>query len=360
MADEDAIRLIKAAVSRGDFPAATLLAARGGEPVIHRAFGDASLDTVFDLASLTKPLATTMVAMKLVESGAIKLADRAARWLPELPGGAAQRITIRQVLDHSSGFPAWRPFFEEVAGMSPSRRRRAIRLRAARTALEASPGKQAVYSDLGFILLAWILERAGGARLDRLATRLIYRPLGLARTFFVPLGDRRRRQTLLGRHRFAPTERCPWRGRRLLAEVHDDNCHAMGGVSGHAGLFSTAMEVHLLAREIAAAWHGKGACLSRGVIRRFLGRTSGPPTTTRALGWDTPSAGNSSAGAHFGPHSVGHLGFTGTSLWIDLPRRTWVVLLTNRVFRGREPNPMPKLRPRLHDAVMLELGMAGR
>ncbi len=353
-------RLINAAVKRGDFPSAVLLAARDGEPVIHKSYGAATPDTVFDLASLTKPLATAMVAMKLVEAGTIKLAERASAYLPELAPGPAQRITIRQLLDHSSGLAAWRPFFEDVAAMAPTHRRRAVRLKAARAVMNAPPGKLAVYSDLGFILLAWLLERAGGARLDRLAARFIYRPLGLERTFFVPLGETGRREALMTRHRFAPTERCPWRRRRLVAEVHDDNCHVMGGVGGHAGLFSTAAEVHLLAREVAAAWHGDGAVLRRAEARRFLASRSGPPGTTRVLGWDTPSGTDSSAGQLFGPHSVGHLGFTGTSLWIDLPRRAWVVLLTNRVYRGREPNPMPRLRPLIHDAVMLELGLGGR
>lgn len=353
-------RIISRAVARGDFPSACLAVARDGEVVIQRAYGGANLDTVFDLASLTKPLATTMVAMKLVECGVIKLADRASLWLPELPVGPACSITVRQLLDHSSGLPAWRPFHEQVSAMAPPRRRRAVRLRAARTPLEAAPGRQAVYSDLGFILLAWLLERIGGARLDQLARRMIFAPLGLERTFFISLGENQRRESLLSRHDFAPTEQCPWRGRRLVAEVHDDNCHAMGGVSGHAGLFSTVMEVHVLAHEVSAAWHGEPSILGPGVVRRFLSRPSGPAGTTRVLGWDTPSSGGSSSGHHFGPQSVGHLGFTGTSLWMDLPRRTWVVLLTNRVHGGRDPNPMPRLRPRVHDAVMLELGMAGR
>ncbi len=348
-------RLMRAAVERRDFPHACLLAARGGEVVLHQAYGRATLDTVFDIASLTKPLATAAVAMALVERGALDVREPARRWLPELPRGAAQRITVRHLLAHSSGLPAWAPFFEQVRHMAPRGRRRGIRLRAARTTLQALPGRQVVYSDLGFILLAWLLERAGGGRLDRLARQLIYRPMGLEQTFFIPLGEAGRRERVLQRHDVAPTERCPWRGRRLVAEVHDDNCHAMGGVGGHAGLFSTADEVHLLAREVAAAWHGDSSLFSRRTARAFLTRQRAPRGTTRTLGWDTPSTTGSSAGAHFGRHSVGHLGFTGCSLWIDLPRRAWVVLLTNRVYRGREPNPMKALRPRVHDAVMSAL-----
>ena len=353
---------MKAAVARRDFPAACLLAAVNGEPVIHEAYGRAELDTLFDLASLTKPLAVTAVAMKLVEQGVLDLEDPAVRWLPELPPGPARRIKVWHLLAHASGLPAWSPFFQQVSAMAPTHRRRAVRLRAARTPLEAAPGKAAVYSDLGFILLDWLLERCGGARLDRLARRLIYRPLGLARTLFIPLGRPARRDALIKRHTFAPTEDCPWRGRRLLAEVHDDNCHAMGGVAGHAGLFSTALEVHLLACAISAAWHGESSIFRSGVARSFLSKRRGPAGTTRVLGWDTPSDTGSSSGHFLGPHSVGHLGFTGTSLWIDLPRRAWVVLLTNRVYFGREPNPMPAFRPPLHDAVLssLELGRSRR
>ena len=212
-------------------------------------------------------------------------------------------------------------------------------------------GERACYSDLGFILLDWALERCAGARLDKLAQRLVFDPLGLRRTRFVQL----QRQGALGAVQalpVAPTERCPWRKRRLRGEVHDDNCHVMGGVAGHAGLFSTAFEVHLIVRElVSAACSGKSTLFSPAVVQRFFERDK-TPGSTRALGWDTPSLRGSSAGRLFSDWAVGHLGFTGTSIWIDLPRRLSVVLLTNRVYHGREPNPMIKLRPRLHDAVV--------
>jgi CubicO group peptidase (beta-lactamase class C family) len=332
-----------------------------GQPVLHRAYGRARLDTLFDLASLTKPLAAATVAMRLTEQRRLRLGDRVARWLPELDRPGARGMRVWHLLAHAAGLPAWLPLYERVAGVPPGRRRAAIRRQAAAAALEAPPGARAVYSDLGFILLDWLLERCGGARLDRQFARLVGQPLGLERTLFCDLARPSRLERLRARWDFAATERCPRRGRRLRAEVHDDNCWAMGGVSGHAGLFSTAHEVHLLAAEVARAYHGRGrGPLSTRVVRRFLGWPQRPAGSSRVLGWDTPAARGSSAGRFFGPGAVGHLGFTGTSLWIDLPRRLWVVLLTNRVHRGREPNPMKALRPRLHDAVMRWLGLAHR
>jgi len=344
-------RLMQQGVDRRWFHSACLLAAVDGQPVIHRAYGRGRLDMVYDLASLTKPLAATTVTMRLAAQGALRVGQRVRQWIPELRDPRARSMRIWHLLAHSSGLPAWLPLYEEVSGFAPSRRRQAIRRRASAAPLEACPGRRTLYSDLGFILLDQLLHRCAGAPLDILMHRLVCRPLCLGRTLFLPLKNRQTREELLSCWPFAPTERCPWRGRRLKAEVHDDNCHAMGGVSGHAGLFSTAHEVHLLARELTAAFHGRPSLFDPQVVRRFLSWPRAPGST-RVLGWDTPDPQGSSTGRGFGPDSVGHLGFTGTSLWIDLRRSLWVVLLTNRVYYGREPNPMPAFRPRLHDAVL--------
>lgn len=349
-------RMLDRAVARGDFPAACLLAAREGQVRLHQAHGRAGLDTVFDLASLTKVLATTAVAMRLTAEGAMTPSDPARRWLPELDAPELGPLRLEHLLAHCSGLPAWLPLFRDpaVRAASPARRRQVARRIVARTPPAARVGVGTVYSDLGFILLEWALERAGGARLDRLARRLVFAPLGLRRTRFIPLEPPGLPGELRRRWPFAPTERCPWRGRRLVAEVHDDNAHAMGGVAGHAGLFSTAHEVHLIARELLAAHSGGRSIFERDVVRAFFRRRP-RRASSRVLGWDTPTPGASSAGRRFSPRSVGHLGFTGTSIWIDLEQEVVVVLLTNRVYRGREPNPMPALRPRLHDAVMRAL-----
>jgi serine-type D-Ala-D-Ala carboxypeptidase len=342
--------LLERAVEARAFPSACLLAAVRGEPVLHRAYGAGGLDTSYDLASLTKVLATTAVVMQLTAEGALAPTHKVTRWLPELKQPGAERLTIRHLLTHSSGLPAWLPLFEDARHRAPRRRRTAVRRVVAAAPLEARPGTRACYSDLGFILLDWALERCAGARLDKLARRLVFAPLGLRRTRFVDL-HRQGAVAAMQALPVAPTERCPWRGRRLRGEVHDDNCHAMGGIAGHAGLFSTAFEVHLILRELVAACSGMRSLFSPAVVQRFF-QCDDTPGTTRALGWDTPSARGSSAGRLFSRRAVGHLGFTGTSIWIDLPRRLSVVLLTNRVYHGREPNPMIKLRPRLHDAVV--------
>ena len=346
-------RLMERGVLR-HFPHACLLVARDGQPLIHQAFGRARLETIFDVASLTKPLAATAAAMQLIADGALRVGDPVRRWVPEVDRPETRALRVSHLLDHSSGLPAWSPLYQQVAQISAPRRRHAVRRRVAVTPLEAPSGQRPVYSDLGFILLDWVLQRCSGQRLDRLAARRVYAPLGLSRTSFVDLA----REPFLPPSEFAPTERCPWRGRRLRAEVHDDNCHSMGGISGHAGLFSTAYEIHLLARELHAAHRGRRSIFETAVVRRFFAWRR-PPDSTRCLGWDTPSPEGSSSGRLFSPHSVGHLGFTGTSLWIDLERSIWVILLTNRVHPGREPNPMKAFRPRLHDTIMRELCAKG-
>ena len=254
------------------------------------------------------------------------------------------------LLAHAAGLAAWRPYYQQLSSRPLRGRRHALRRLVAATPPEARAPAPMCYSDLGFILLDWALERCTGVRLDRLASRKVFRPLGLERTSFIDL-ERSPPQPHRGLSPVVPTERCPWRRRRLRGEVHDDNCWVMGGVSGHAGLFSTAHDIHLLTRDLVAAYVGAPSLFSSRVVRRFFDhpRLAG---SSRVLGWDTPSGDNSSAGSRFGPRTVGHLGFTGTSLWVDLERSLWVIFLTNRVYHGREPNPMPALRPRLHDAIL--------
>ncbi len=343
-------QLINAGLTQQHYQSASLLVAQGGQPLIHQAYGKAQLDSVFDLASLTKPLATTAVMMQLTAEGRLSPDTPLIRLLPELKWPGARDLRIWHLLCHAAGLTAWRPYYQELASRPARGRRQAMRRMVAATPPEAHAPAPTCYSDLGFILLDWALERCTGTRLDRLAHNKIFRPLGLTHTFFIDL-DRAGPQVHHGRSLIVPTERCPWRKRRLRGEVHDDNCWAMGGVSGHAGLFSTAHDIHLLTRSLVAAYHGAPSIFSRRVVRRFFNH-SPLPGSSRVLGWDTPTAERSSAGRLFGPHTVGHLGFTGTSLWVDLERSLWIIFLTNRVYYGREPNPMPALRPRLHDAIM--------
>lgn len=330
------------------FTAASLLAARDGHLVLHQAHGKARLNTIFDVASMTKPLATTAAAMVLCAEGKLRVGDYVRKWVPEVDRPETRGLRVCHLLDHTSGLPAWLPFYERARHLAPSRRRAWVRRRVATTPLEARPGARAEYSDLNLILADWVLERCSGVRLDRFTARRIYGPLGLSRTFFVDLHHPETQA--YPKKVFAPTERCPWRRKRLQGEVHDDNCHSMGGITGHAGLFSTAYEVHLLARELVAAYRGQRSLFDGQIVRRFF-HWRRPADSPRRLGWATPQ-GLISPGKHFGPNTVGHLGYTGTSLWIDLDRHVWVVLLTNRVYYGRDPEQINAFRPRVHDAVM--------
>ncbi len=328
------------------FSAGVLLVADGGAPVVHRGYGAAErLDTVFDLASLTKALATSVAAMWLVDRGRLDPESPSWRYIGDLRRAGAQDIRIWHLLAHASGLPAWRPYYRSLRGAALVRA-------AAREPLEAVPGSRAVYSDLGFILLGRIVEKIARRRLDKLLRERIYGPLGLLRTFFVDLGGAARPD---GPERIAPTGRCGWRRRILRGEVHDENAAAMGGVAGHAGLFSTAHDVHLLCRALAGAWAGeRGGPVSPEAVRAFWTRRR-VPGSSWCLGWDTPSPRGSSAGRGL-RGAVGHLGFTGCSLWLDPKRALWVVLLTNRVALGREPNRLKPLRPRIHDLVVAALG----
>jgi CubicO group peptidase (beta-lactamase class C family) len=317
-----------------------------GEPV--------GIDCRFDVASLTKIVATTAVAMRQVEGGRFDLDAPVSELLDDLPWAdpaAARRITARMLLAHSAGCLWWAPLHERL-GDAIDPHRRLIELAAA-TPLTSPPGKRAVYSDLGFILLGALCERLGGARLDRLARELVWSPLGMHATSFVDLAAPERPTPV------AATEICPRRG-LLTGEVHDDNAHAAGGVAGHAGAFSTVGDLGRFAQATLASWAGTPVPggFRHDVARAFATRT-GPAGSTRALGWDTPSpgAGASQAGDLWPrEHAVGHGGFTGTSMWLDLERARWVVLLTNRVHPDRADERIKLLRPRLHDAIVTALG----
>jgi CubicO group peptidase (beta-lactamase class C family) len=307
---------------------------------------------LFDLASLTKVLATASVAALAVERGALDLDAPAARWLPALDGDKAG-ITVRHLLAHASGMAAWRPLHARARG------RDGVVAAVAAEPLEAAPGARAVYSDLGFIALGAVLE-AAGAPLDLLFDERVAGPLGLGDTFFLPARDpalaARRRAT----HRFAAARRTEERG-AVCGEVDDDNAWAMGGVAGHAGLFGSARDVAHLGQAWLDAVHGRSRWLGAATAARFVARDAATPSSERALGWDTPSREGSSLGTRLGrgPRgAVGHLGFTGTSLWVDLDDEVVCALLTNHVHPdGADKAKMRAFRARFHDAVAEGLGI---
>ncbi len=346
-------------IENGVFPGAVLLVGHNGRVRYHRAFGYADLfsgervtcDTFFDLASLTKPLATTLAVMQLVQQGAIELDRPVAEIAPEVMGDGHQAVTVRHLLSHCSGLPPMRPYYFRLCRMTPSERIDALTRWVRREPLLFEPGTQEDYSDLGFMMLQWLVETLSGLSLDRHVTQNIYRRLDGDVPFFVDL-----RSTGKKKGYFAATELCPWRGRLLKGQVHDDNAYAMGGVGGHAGLFSTAAAVFhvmqaILDVDTGDRHHGlfDKDCIQLFLKRQILGRF--------ALGFDTPSSQGSSAGRFFSQDSVGHLGYSGTSFWMDRQKAVIIVLLTNRVHPTRFNPGIKAFRPRLHDAVMSALGM---
>jgi CubicO group peptidase (beta-lactamase class C family) len=310
-------------------------------------------DTVFDLASLTKPLATSLALMALVDRGNLYLTMPLGVILPHawLPPDK-HRLTLGSLLIHRSGLPAWRPFYAEVlAAPAPARPALLERL-AAVTPLEHTPDTVTVYSDLGFMLLKAVVERVSGQRLDQFCRQAIYQPLGLATLGFNP-----KQQPGADRRRFAVTEPGLIPGRPDAGEVHDENAWAAGGVAGHAGLFGAGREIFKLAAYLFQAYAGEPVGpLTPDVVQLFL---TVPPGADRAHGFDTPSGDpdRRAAGRYFSPHSVGHLGFTGTSFWLDLMTGQMVVLLTNRVHLGRDDKTkIQAFRPRFHEAAFRTLG----
>lgn len=351
--------LMHDALQAGAFPGAVLLVSFRDRVLLHGAYGYAAItplrqrmteDTLFDVASLTKPLATTMAVMALVAEGKMEIDQKLGDLLRLDKNDPKAAITLRQLLSHSSGMPAYRPYFERLRVHPSEERKRILRQWLLDEPLVAGPGEVSLYSDLGFMLLEWVIEQTAGQTLDRFVWSRIYQPLGLMLTGFRPLHSRNRPEPGV----IAATEDCPWRQKVLCGEVHDDNAYAVGGVCGHAGLFSTAEELHRLLKMILKACQGtvNAGIFREGLISTFLERQKRPQGTTWALGFDTPSDQGSSAGSYFSRESVGHLGFTGVSFWMDLERGIIVILLTNRVHPSRANEKIKAFRPRIHDAIM--------
>lgn len=342
--------LLNAQLAEAAFPGAVAAVGREGRLAYLRAFGRLSYDadapavetdTIYDLASLTKVIVTTTMAMMLVDQGSLDLETPVAGFLPGFQGGGREQVTVWHLLTHSSGLPAWAPLFKEMTG------RQAFLGRIEATGLAYEPGRQSEYSDLGFMLLGELLEQVAGEGLDVFARRAILGPLEMKDTLYRPGAE------LVSR--IAPTERDPWRGRLLTGEVHDENAFALGGVAPHAGLFGTAPDLACFAQMILdGGFHEGKRLVARETVERFT-RRAGVPGSSRALGWDMPAPG-SSAGRLLSPESFGHTGFTGTSLWIDAPRRLFLILLTNRVHPTRVNDAVPKVvRAAFADSVIRSL-----
>lgn len=338
-------------------------------------------DDLFDVASLTKVMATTTLAAQLVAEGRLALDAPAARSLPGFEAAGKQDVTLRQLLAHASGLPRWRPYFERAAAdpeagavflppeqrPPPSALAGAFARSKARVAeavlaepLEAPPGTRAEYGDPAFIALGLLLERLEGAPLAALAEARIFRPLGLANTFYLDGLDPAGAAARAGGRAFAPTGRCAARRETTRGIVNDANAYAMGGAAGHAGLFSTASDVATLGQAWLDAVHGRPSPVPASAAAEFT-RRDAAPGSERALGWDTPSRGATSLGARLGrgPRgAIGHLGFTGTSLWVDLDAALVCALLTNHVHPSgtNDKARMRAFRQTFHDAVAEAVG----
>ena len=298
---------------------------------------------VFDLASVTKVVATTAAVMLLYERGELGLEQRVVEAVPEFAARDARKnhVTFRMLLAHSSGLPAHEKFYLHCKNHAQ------LMQAVYATKLEAEPMSRAVYSDIGFIVLGEAIERTAGESLDKFCEREIFAPLGMASTMFNPPAELK--------PRIVPTADDKWfRHRVIQGEVHDDNAYVMGGVAGHAGLFSNAKDVLKFAECMLRSGE---PLFKRETVELFARRESQPAGTTRALGWDTPSQ-PSQSGKYLSTRAYGHLGYTGTSLWIDLEKDLAVVLLTNRTWPDNKNEAIKKWRPIIHDAVAEELGLA--
>jgi CubicO group peptidase (beta-lactamase class C family) len=354
-------QIMQSAVEEGVFPGAVLLAARGDEILFHQAFGHSSLipakeilqrDTIFDLASLTKPLATTLGIMALMEKGLLALDQSLEFWLERNHFPEKKEITIGRLLAHSAGFSAYQPYYSDLIHQSGNKKA-ILRDWVIKEPLLYPQGSQTVYSDLGFIVLEWIFEETAGEGLDAWTRENIYKPLGLPYLGFRPISS----SGVPDQETYAATEDCPWRKKILRGEVHDDNAYAVGGVSGQAGLFGTALELFQLIRTLKRAYDRPDTqgLFDGSLVRLFWKRQDRPRGTTRALGFDTPAEKGSSAGRYFSSKSVGHLGFTGTSFWLDLEKDFLVILLTNRIHPTRANEKIKSFRPLIHDLVYQEM-----
>jgi CubicO group peptidase (beta-lactamase class C family) len=347
---ERAHTIMQKALGEGAFPAATVEVGDTTDVLWRHAFGrltfdreapPTAADTVFDLASLTKVLAVAPVVMQLVERGQVGLDDRVADRLPRWRGPSRNSVTVCDLLAHCAGLPAYQPLYQHLQG------RDAFERAICTLPLEYPPRAQSIYSDLGFMLLGFLIEDVGGISLaDRFSVFLDHTGI-VDRLQFNPPAQ--------WRSITAPTEVDPWRGRLLVGEVQDENAAALGGMAGHAGLFGTVSAVGSYARHILQVLAGRTGAFSRALLETFVTRRADVVNSSRALAWDTMLP-TSSCGTRMSSRAFGHTGFTGTSLWIDPDHRLYVVLLTNRVNPSRENKAIQQVRPQFHDAVLEDLG----
>jgi CubicO group peptidase (beta-lactamase class C family) len=369
---------LRSEITRGTFPGAQYVIGEQGSIVAEKAFGfavieperiPASVNTIYDLASLTKPLITTLLTVRFAERRVVDLAAPASDYLEELRTATQQDIKIIELLTHTSGLEAWRPIYLEAKDRSD-----VLRVIAQTPRFEQAE-KKVVYSDLNFILLGFLLEHLGKARLDELAQREIFQPLGLTQTMFNPpaalrkqiaateCGRQSERQTVADRKVLCPSNSQPTanvprplrRNEVIWGEVHDGNAYSMDGVAGHAGLFSTAREVYAIARQFLPS----SQLLHPESLSLFTENLTAGHGDARSVGWMLAATPDCSAGSKLPPDAFGHTGFTGTSIWIDVSRERVLILLTNRVHPEVRDLGMKQARQTFHNLAVAALEAKG-
>jgi CubicO group peptidase (beta-lactamase class C family) len=325
-------RVINRGIAAGGFPGAAVIVGRRGAVVYEQGFGALSWGTgatrvstdssIYDVASLTKVVATTTAAMILFDEGKIDLDEKVSHYVPDFVGGKRDMATVRMLLAHRAGLPAGRELWRKAKNNPALAREMVVTAKLAYT-----PGTGMIYSDLGADILGWVVEAAAGQSLDKFVSQRVFTPLGMRHTGFLPADSLR--------PRIAPTEVNPPRGYPLRGEVHDENAHALGNVAGHAGLFSSAGDLAIFAQMMLNKGHYNGTRIVADTTVRLFTEEVG---RSRALGWEVGN-GQHGAGDYFDEHAFGHTGYTGTSLWIDPDRDMFVVLLTNRVHAAKARRP---------------------
>ena len=349
-------QLIQHQLREGVFPGIELLFAAHDEIYLHQTWGRLEIgenaptlppNTIFDIASMTKPIATATAIMILQERGFLNLNDPVAEFVPEFGTDEKSKVTLRHLLTHTAGLPAWANLYEDVAD------KREAWQRLISIPLDRLPDQQMVYSCLGFLILGEIVDRLTQQSLAQFSDAHIFKPLRMHSTCFKPL-------RIIEESTIAPTQFCPFRNKLLRGIVHDENCYIFNEEGGNSGLFSRALEIYRFCQMIFNEGELEGAHVLSPMSVRSMVRNHNPPNVEpRGLGWDLKSeyGGNASCGSLFPPGSIGHTGFTGTSFWLNIPSRTVVIVLTNRVHISRERKvvAMRRFRSRLHNILMASL-----
>ncbi len=347
------------------FPGAVLLVKSSAGIEYTRAVGRIADDskssmtekTVFDVASLTKILCTTTMIMTLVRDSEISLENKIARYFSsDEIVDELKNVTVEDILTHQSGLKAYVPFFKDAFErgeefVRSDEARNYIFSRARKEPFDYRTGENFKYSDLGFIVLTEIIERLLSNRLDYASRSRIFGPLGMNETHYIPWREKWSGD-IYPKSKIAPTEAYEWLGKEICGVVHDENCYMMGGVSGHAGLFSTIGDISRFTDKLFECHEGSSDFLSKNIAKKFFTKRGLIPNSPWAIGFKTPSKEDKSSGKYFSDNSIGHLGFTGCSIWIDLKNKLSIVLMTNRVNIARDNNKIRKFRPLIHDLVM--------